>query len=214
MCWSFRFLLDLFGDEPLEELEAAVVAVGDGDGRRAIELAGDRPLRLERPLRRRGRGREAGRRRLERRQVEVDLVVDQEVDDLLGVLGLLDRLLAEELAPAVEALALEVDRDRQVERVGGQLVADLGDQELAQVGAAASWIPRSWRSSTRAARGSDRRVAHDRIPAAVATERSHRGLVQRFAKPPCGVTCIEGSNPSLSASRRWHSAPVAQRIER
>ena len=32
-----------------------------------------------------------------------------------------------------------------------------------------------------------------------ATERSHRGLVQRFAKPPCGVTCIEGSNPSLSA---------------
>ena len=54
----------------------------------------------------------------------------------------------------------------------------------------------------------------DRIPAAVATERSHRGLVQRFAKPPCGVTCIEGSNPSLSASLRWHSAPVAQRIER
>ena len=41
---------------------------------------------------------------------------------------------------------------------------------------------------------------HDRIPAAAATERSHSGLVQRFAKPPCGVTCIEGSNPSLSAS--------------
>ena len=30
-------------------------------------------------------------------------------------------------------------------------------------------------------------------------ERSHRGLVQRFAKPPGGVTCLEGSNPSLSA---------------
>ena len=42
-------------------------------------------------------------------------------------------------------------------------------------------------------------------------ERSHSGLVQRFAKPPSGVTCSEGSNPSLSASR---SAPVAQRIER
>ena len=42
-------------------------------------------------------------------------------------------------------------------------------------------------------------------------ERSHRGLVQRFAKPPCGVTCIEGSNPSLSAT---HRAPVAQWIER
>ena len=26
------------------------------------------------------------------------------------------------------------------------------------------------------------------------------GLVQRFAKPPGGVTCLEGSNPSLSAS--------------
>ncbi len=40
-------------------------------------------------------------------------------------------------------------------------------------------------------------------------ERSHSGLVQRFAKPPSGVTCSEGSNPSLSAS-----APVAQWIER
>ena len=30
-------------------------------------------------------------------------------------------------------------------------------------------------------------------------ERSHSGLVQRFAKPPSGVTCFEGSNPSLSA---------------
>ena len=39
-------------------------------------------------------------------------------------------------------------------------------------------------------------------------ERSHRGLVQRFAKPPCGVTCIEGSNPSLSASR--HSVAGAR----
>ena len=34
------------------------------------------------------------------------------------------------------------------------------------------------------------------------TERSHSGLVQRFAKPPSGVTCFEGSNPSLSASPR------------
>src|ERR1041385_3284600 len=72
-------------------------------------------------------------------------------------------------------------------------------------------------------------------------ERSHRGLVRRFAKPLSGVTCFEGSNPSLSAryvlgpmaSRSsaldlgertvppaggcrpsLHSAPVAQRIER
>ena len=40
-------------------------------------------------------------------------------------------------------------------------------------------------------------------------ERSHRGLVRRFAKPLSGVTCFEGSNPSLSAMR----APVAQWIE-
>jgi hypothetical protein len=33
--------------------------------------------------------------------------------------------------------------------------------------------------------------------------------VRRFAKPLSGVTCSEGSNPSLSAS-----APVAQWIER
>ena len=43
-------------------------------------------------------------------------------------------------------------------------------------------------------------------------ERSHRGLVRRFAKPLSGVTCSEGSNPSLSA--RTPRAPVAQRIER
>src|SRR5574337_830220 len=46
-----------------------------------------------------------------------------------------------------------------------------------------------------------------------ASERSHRGLVRRFAKPLSGVTCSEGSNPSLSASRTPH-APVAQWIER
>ena len=45
------------------------------------------------------------------------------------------------------------------------------------------------------------------------TERSHRGLVRRFAKPLSGVTCSEGSNPSLSASHPAR-APVAQRIER
>src|SRR3954466_16275958 len=50
-------------------------------------------------------------------------------------------------------------------------------------------------------------------------ERSHRGLVRRFAKPLSGVSCSEGSNPSLSAS--FHQvespatrAPVAQWIER
>ena len=43
------------------------------------------------------------------------------------------------------------------------------------------------------------RCAKTSSTAAVASERSHSGLVQRFAKPPCGVTCIEGSNPSLSA---------------
>ena len=43
--------------------------------------------------------------------------------------------LAEELAPAIEALALEVDGDGQIQLMGGQLVADLGDQELSEVGA-------------------------------------------------------------------------------
>src|SRR5205814_7333666 len=48
------------------------------------------------------------------------------------------------------------------------------------------------------------------------SERSHRGLVRRFAKPLSGVTCFEGSNPSLSASRAdaANRAPVAQWIER
>ena len=41
--------------------------------------------------------------------------------------------------------------------------------------------------------------ARGRMPSARATERSHRGLVRQFAKPLSGVTCSEGSNPSLSA---------------
>ena len=56
--------------------------------------------------------------------------------------------------------------------------------------------------------------AHDRMAPAVRTERSHRGLVRRFAKPLSGATCSEGSNPSLSASiRSAIDAPVAQWIE-
>ena len=39
-------------------------------------------------------------------------------------------------------------------------------------------------------------------------ERSHRGLVRRFAKPLSGVTCSEGSNPSLSAT----AAPAVQEV--
>ena len=48
-------------------------------------------------------------------------------------------------------------------------------------------------------------LGRDSVVAFGRSERSHRGLVQRFAKPPCGVTCIEGSNPSLSATRGAHS---------
>ena len=50
--------------------------------------------------------------------------------------------------------------------------------------------------------------AHGRMSAADASERSHRGLVQRFAKPPCGVTSIEGSNPSLSARSSGQSIGI------
>ena len=55
--------------------------------------------------------------------------------------------------------------------------------------------------------GRRRREAHGRIPRR-SGERSHRGLVQRFAKPPSGVTCFEGSNPSLSAISR-SAGPIA-----
>ena len=46
------------------------------------------------------------------------------------------------------------------------------------------------------------RPSRGRISRAAPTERSHRGLVRRFAKPLSGVTCSEGSNPSLSARHR------------
>ena len=50
------------------------------------------------------------------------------------------------------------------------------------------------------------------LSSAAAWERSHSGLVRRFAKPLKGVSSSEGSNPSLSASPDWR-VPVAQWIE-
>ena len=83
-------------------------------------------------------------------------------------------------------------------------------------------------------RRSSRSAGGRMLECAALLERSHSGLVQRFAKPPSGVTCSEGSNPSLSArilrpmARRSvasagealrrvgaaQRAPVAQWIER
>ena len=51
------------------------------------------------------------------------------------------------------------------------------------------------------------------LSSAAAWERSHSGLVRRFAKPLKGVSSSEGSNPSLSATIVAH-VPVAQWIER
>ena len=51
------------------------------------------------------------------------------------------------------------------------------------------------------------------LSSAPLAERSHSGLVRRFAKPLKGVSSSEGSNPSLSAIAVAH-VPVAQWIER
>ena len=51
------------------------------------------------------------------------------------------------------------------------------------------------------------------LSSAPLAERSHSGLVRRFAKPLKGVSSSEGSNPSLSATAVAH-VPVAQWIER
>ena len=51
------------------------------------------------------------------------------------------------------------------------------------------------------------------LSSAPLAERSHSGLVRRFAKPLKGVSSSEGSNPSLSATIVAH-VPVAQWIER
>ena len=51
------------------------------------------------------------------------------------------------------------------------------------------------------------------LSSAPLAERSHSGLVRRFAKPLKGVSSSEGSNPSLSAIA-VSRVPVAQWIER
>ena len=75
-------------------------------------------------------GTEARGSGLQRGDVERDAVVGQEVHDLGRVAGLFHRLVAEQLGPAGQALAIEVGRDRHVQLVGPQLVADLLDQQL------------------------------------------------------------------------------------
>ena len=62
-------------------------------------------------------------------------------------------------------------------------------------------------------RGVRRRSRGPMLSSAAAWERSHSGLVRRFAKPLKGVSSSEGSNPSLSASALG-VVPVAQWIER
>ncbi len=88
---------------------------------------------------------------------------------------------------------------------------------------AACYTRAPWTGSMLAVRGWGRDAMSDatlvssggckryRLTGSPNAERSHRGLVRRFAKPLSGVTCSEGSNPSLSASS---CAPVAQWIER
>ena len=43
--------------------------------------------------------------------------------------------LLEELAPAPQARSVEVERDGHVQLMGGELTADLGDEQFAQVAA-------------------------------------------------------------------------------
>ena len=73
-----------------------------------------------------------GRGRWEPGQIEVDLVVDQESDDLLGVARLLAGLIAEELGPLVEALSFEVERDAEVGLMGTELAGNLANEKLSK----------------------------------------------------------------------------------
>ena len=92
-------LLDLLLDEPLEELEGPVVVRLAGRGGEILELLGDATLAGLRDRDRLARGLVGGERAADCRQVELDLVVDEEVDDLPAMAGLLDRLRVEELGP-------------------------------------------------------------------------------------------------------------------
>ena len=73
----------------------------------------------------------------------------------------------------------------------------------------------AWDQSAKGPRNrpTERRSEVPMLSSAPLAERSHSGLVRRFAKPLKGVSSSEGSNPSLSATAVAH-VPVAQWIER
>jgi len=103
----------------------------------SVELARDLELARQRNLNRFGGRLVVGRRGRKPRQIELDLVVNQEGHDLRGVPGLLDRLVAEDLGPFVKALPLEVERHPEVGLVGAELGGDLRDEKLSE------WLART-----------------------------------------------------------------------
>ena len=198
------------GPDDLADVEVGAYDHVDAHPIPAVELAPQPGLETARErVRRRddelARGRGPGRRQL----MPGDLV-----DHRHGPLGtevverlpLPDALLLDGEGRDVRHLPREVADDGHVGNREAGAGLDHADGVLGCASVAADARPYG---RARAVRGLRRGL----VSSPRCSERSHSGLVQRFAKPPSGVTCSEGSNPSLSA-RPPSRAPVAQWIER
>ncbi len=125
-------LLELLGDEPVEEAQGDVVRLLAGDVHQAVDLLGDVLLPIEREAHGLLRRRELALRSRHVGDLDDPLDVVDEVDELQGVLPLLGGLAEEEAGELRQVLAVEVAADGDVLVGRAQLVAGLdvegGDQ--------------------------------------------------------------------------------------
>ena len=120
-----RDLLALLLQEPVHRLLAHEVALLAGEPEQVRDLLGDALLLLECHAHRLDGVCEVGLRRLNARDRQGDVGVEQELGQHHRVVPLLDRLAVEVRGQVRERLGVVVDRDRDVLLRGGELVADL-----------------------------------------------------------------------------------------
>ena len=107
-------LFDLLLQEPLHELLAEVIALVAGHCREPADLLGDRAFLVERQRQRIARFVELIAHRVNSRDVDADIAIEQILHQHHRVVSFVERLAVKMLRQLREVRAVEIDGDRQV----------------------------------------------------------------------------------------------------